>query len=125
MERRILRLISTTDQSPYGNPIPGLDEFGLPANRPFLEGVADIQTLTHQRPGPVRSVVRRLGEPVQFEPDLLRQFHEVGIVPGAPVTVEAVDDYTRIKVDGHDEGLELAPDIASHVFVETAAGRGD
>jgi hypothetical protein len=39
-------------------------------------------------------------------------------VPGAEVALQAVGDYTRVKVEGRDEGLELAPEIAAHIFVD-------
>jgi DtxR family transcriptional regulator, Mn-dependent transcriptional regulator len=118
VERRIVPLISRTDESPYGNPIPGLDELGLPENGGFRDGVVDVHRLARTEAAPLVRRVRRMGEPVQLDPELLRQFREVGIVPGAEVALQAVGDYTRVKVEGRDEGLELAPEIAAHIFVD-------
>lgn len=118
VERRIIPLISRLDESPYGNPIPGLDELDEQSNVEFLHGVVDVHTLARTVKGSLQRAVRRMGEPVQLDPDLLKQFREVGIVPGAEVTIQAVGDYTRVKVEGRDEGLELAPEIATHIFVD-------
>src|ERR671911_684543 len=42
VERRLIELLDHPTESPYGNPIPGLDELGdAPAGR-FLEGVVSI-----------------------------------------------------------------------------------
>lgn len=117
VERRIIPLISRLDESPYGNPIPGLEELGLPENDDFRHGVIDIYSLARSAGAPLVRPIRRMGEPVQFDPELLKQFHDVGLVPDAEVSLEPVGEYTRIKVEGRDEGLELAPEIATHIFV--------
>src|SRR5690606_26893328 len=82
VERRLLELLDHPTESPYGNPIPGLDELGdKPAGR-FLEGVVSIVDRTAGGPGTVTGTIRRLGEPVQFEPELLGQLQAAGVVPG-------------------------------------------
>lgn len=118
VERRLLELLDHPTESPYGNPIPGLDELGgEPAGR-FLDGVESIVARTSAVEGESAGVIRRLGEPVQFEPELLAQLRDAGVVPGASVTLSAVGSYVLVQVDGFGEGLELPSEVAAHVYVE-------
>jgi DtxR family Mn-dependent transcriptional regulator len=117
VERRLLELLDHPTESPYGNPIPGLDELGdAPAGR-FLEGVVNIVDLVAQRTEPVSATIRRLGETVQFEPELLTQLFEAGVVPGAEASISAAGTYVLVQVAGRGEGLELPTEVAQHVYV--------
>ncbi|HEY4225798.1 MAG TPA: metal-dependent transcriptional regulator [Pseudolysinimonas sp.] len=117
VERRLLELLDHPTESPYGNPIPALDELGDPLARPFLEGVINIVARVADESGPVSGTIKRLGEPVQFEPELLQQLLTAGVVPGASVTVSGAGSYVLVQVDGHDDGLELPSEVAVHVYV--------
>ena len=66
---------------------------------------------------PVRGVVRRLGEPVQFDPVLLGQLKQAGVVPGARASFSDAGAYILVEVDGVDGGLELPSEVAGHIFV--------
>lgn len=117
VERRLLELLDHPTESPYGNPIPGLDELGdKPAGR-FLEGVVNIVDRVAGQSAAVTGTIRRLGEPVQFEPELLQQLKAAGVVPGADASISAAGSYVLVKVDGHGEGLELPNEVAQHVYV--------
>jgi DtxR family Mn-dependent transcriptional regulator len=69
VERRLLEVLGHPTESPYGNPIPGLAELGGVTAPAFMEGVVNI--VRQCATGPATGVIRRLGEPVQFDPDLL------------------------------------------------------
>mgnify|MGYP001244529138 CR=1 FL=1 len=115
VEERLVALLDHPRHSPYGNPIPGLEELGEEgANETFLEGVVSLQTLGGQR---CTATVRRLGEPVQTEPELLTQLQEAGVVPGAHVTVTPSQDDVVVRADGSETELELPDEIARHIFV--------
>jgi DtxR family transcriptional regulator, Mn-dependent transcriptional regulator len=117
VERRLLEILDHPTESPYGNPIPALDELGdKPAGR-FLDGVVNIVDRVRDESAPVTGVVRRLGEPVQFEPDLLAQLRSAGVVPGAEATIAAAGSYVSIQVAGFGDGLELPSEVAQHVYV--------
>ncbi len=117
VERRLLELLDHPTESPYGNPIPALDELGDPLARPFLEGVINLVDRLAGETGPVTGTIRRLGEPVQFEPELLQQLLAAGVIPGAVATISAVGSYVLVQVEGHGEGLELPSEVAVHVYV--------
>lgn len=84
---------------------------------PFLQGVINLVARVADETGPVEATIRRLGEPVQFEPELLSQLLAAGVVPGAKATISAVGSYVLVQVDGHGDGLELPSEVAVHVYV--------
>lgn len=118
VERRLLDMLGNPTESPYGNPIPGLDELGGTKAPAFMDGVVNIVERTASATGPVTGVIRRLGEPVQFEPELLQQLQSAGVMPGATATIEAAGSYVSVSVEGFGDGLELPNEVAVHVFVE-------
>jgi DtxR family Mn-dependent transcriptional regulator len=117
VERRVLELLDSPTESPYGNPIPGLAELGATPAPAFMDGVVNIVELVAGQEGSVSGVIRRLGEPVQFEPELLQQLQAAGVVPGATATLSAAGSYVFVQVEGFGEGLELPNEVAVHIFV--------
>ena len=118
VERRLLDMLGHPTESPYGNPIPGLDELGdAPAGR-FLDGVRSIVAATAGGSAVATGVVRRLGEPVQFEPELLAQLRSAGVMPGRTASVQRAGAYVAVRVEGEDAGLELPMEVAQHVYIE-------
>ena len=117
VERRIIELLEHPTQSPYGNPIPGLDELGDHPAGNFSDGVVNIVNFVLGAVGPIRGVVRRLGEPVQYEVELLEQLRSAGVVPGARASFSKVGTYVRVDVEGHEDGIELPTEVAIHVYV--------
>ncbi|QNO37981.1 metal-dependent transcriptional regulator [Protaetiibacter sp. SSC-01] len=118
VERRLIQLLGNPTESPYGNPIPGLDEIGGTPAGSFLDGVESIVARASSAVGETTGLVRRLGEPVQFEPELLAQLREAGVVPGATVNLSTAGSYVIVQVDGFGDGLELPNEVASHIYVE-------
>ncbi|MET4703399.1 metal-dependent transcriptional regulator [Frigoribacterium sp. UYMn621] len=117
VERRIIELLEHPTHSPYGNPIPGLDELGDHAVGQFSDGVVNIVNYTLGAVGPIAGVIRRLGEPVQYEVELLEQLRTAGVLPGAKASFTAVGSYVLVQVEGHEDGLELPTEVAIHVYV--------
>jgi DtxR family Mn-dependent transcriptional regulator len=118
VERRLLEMLDHPTESPYGNPIPGLDELGdAPAGR-FLDGVRSLVAVTAGTTASTSGVVRRLGEPVQFDPELLAQLRTAGVMPGRTATVTRAGAYVAVRVEGETEGLELPIEVAQHVYIE-------
>ena len=82
-----------------------------------MSGVVRVLDAVSESDEPVRGVVRRLGEPVQFDPDLLGQLKHAGVIPGARATFSNSGPYVLVQVDGVDGGLELPSEVAGHIFV--------
>jgi DtxR family Mn-dependent transcriptional regulator len=116
VERRILTLLRHPTQSPYGNPIPGLEELGeTPAVSPFPD--ESMVSLNDLEPGPhgARAVVRRSGEPVQSDPGLMHALRHAGVQPGAVVSVTSSPGGVMVGSGGRAAGLP--PQTAAHVLV--------
>ena len=119
VERKILALLGEHRESPYGNPIPGLDELGEELNEDFRRGVTNLVALALEAPRVV--TVRRIGEPAQVEPEALALLTNAGLIPGRRVRVRR--EGARIVVVGEDAeettGVSLPVDVATHVFADT------
>jgi DtxR family Mn-dependent transcriptional regulator len=115
VELRVLEMLDHPTESPYGNPIPGLAELGdAPAAR-FMDGVTSIIELA-PKTGEKQVMIRRLAEPVQFEPELLTQLQAAGVMPGAAAVVSTSGGYVLIQVEGFADGLELPVEVAAHIY---------
>ena len=117
VERKILELIVDKGLSPYGNPLPGLDELGWgEAPEGFRDGVQSLVEVAGSES--LRVVVRRIGEPAQADAESLAVLTSVGLSPGVALDVRADGDRVHAAVaDRPDDAVSLPEDIASHVFV--------
>ncbi|WP_353510257.1 iron dependent repressor, metal binding and dimerization domain protein [Intrasporangium sp.] len=118
VERKILRLIKDGRESPYGNPIPGLEELGLDVSGEFLTGLVALSEAAGA--APVTVTIRRIGEPVQVEPDALALLTSAGLMPGQRVSVTREDGRVMVSPEGSDQsaGVALPDDVAVHVFAQ-------
>jgi DtxR family Mn-dependent transcriptional regulator len=121
VERKILALIGEHRESPYGNPIPGLDELGEPLNEDFRRGVTSLVALAVEASRVV--TVRRIGEPAQVEPEALTLLTDAGLMPGRRVRVRREGGRIVVVREGAEEatGVSLPEDVAIHVFADTPA----
>ena len=116
VERRVLELLRHPTESPYGNPIPGLEELGEAPGEGGDEVVVSLDELESGQEG--RSVVvRRIGEPIQTDAQLMYTLRRAGVQPGAVVSVTAAPGGVLVSSGG--EAAELDKEIAAHVFVAT------
>ncbi len=114
VERRLLQLLGHPTESPYGNPIPGLDELGdHSVGEGFMDGVESLQEAAGSVEG--RVLVRRISEEMQKDESLMSALRRVGATPDKSVTVIATSDGVLVGSGG--ETAEIAPDAAEHIFV--------
>ncbi|MFP3987296.1 metal-dependent transcriptional regulator [Streptomyces sp. E11-3] len=116
VERRVLNLLRHPTHSPYGNPIPGLEELGgKSAVDPFPD--ESMVSLSDLELGPNGGsvVVRRIGEQVQTDSQLMHILRHAGVRPGAVVSVTSLPG--GVIVGGGGEATELPTQTATHVFV--------
>lgn len=117
VERKLLEMLGHPTESPYGNPIPGLEELGDDAAGSFSHGVINLVELVEGRDSAVTASIRRIGEPAQVDPSLLLQLRQAGVFPGSTGAFSATGLYVLVQIDGFDEGLELPNELAAHIFV--------
>ncbi|WP_137123082.1 metal-dependent transcriptional regulator [Segeticoccus rhizosphaerae] len=121
VERKILGLIGEHRESPYGNPIPGLDELGEPGeDEEFRLGVRSLHEIAGEQSKAV--IVRRIGEPAQVDHVALSLLTEAGLLPGRRVQVRLDQGRIIVVPDGGADvdGVSLPPDVAGHVFAADA-----
>jgi len=119
VERKILALLGEHRESPYGNPIPGLDELGEPPNEDFRLGVTNLVELVAK--GVDVATVRRIGEPAQVDPEALNLLTRAGLMPGRRVLIRRDGDWIVVVREGAEAvtGVALPEDVALHVFADT------
>jgi len=123
VERRLIELLGHPTESPYGNPIPGLDQLGDVPAHTFDDGVVGLVRHLNETDGPITGTIRRLAEPAQVDPELLIQLRDAGVMPGASGDFRFSEGYVLVQMDGQDEGLELPVEVAAHIFLVDAAPR--
>ena len=113
VERRILELLKNPTVSPYGNPIPGLEELDRDSASADLSGLLTLDKVGGE--SSTRVTVARIGEPIQNDAALMASLHRAGVVPSA--TVKVVASPGGVLVGSAGEYAELDAATASHVFV--------
>ena len=121
VERRLYDLLGRPTESPYGNPIPGLEALGGDAAVQPAVAYRDLLSAVELVSSGQPMVLERLAEPIQVDPELLTQLDEAGLRPGASITAEVVGGYISVRVPGIEGALELPAEVASHVFVSAPA----
>jgi DtxR family Mn-dependent transcriptional regulator len=116
VEQRVYELLGRPTRSPYGNPIPGLEEFDTSVAGGAAVGDGERNMAFPGLSGSV--VVSRICESVQTDAEVLRQLHLAGIDPGAQVTVAQERD--AVRIDRAGEEIRLPREVASRVFVAIA-----
>lgn len=114
VERRLLELLGNPTESPYGNPIPGLEELGqVDEAEGFMEGVESLQSAAGDAESRVN--VRRISEEMQKDETLMSALRRIGALPGKTVTVQATSEGVLVGSSG--ETAEIFPEAAEHIFV--------
>lgn len=113
VERKLLALLGNPTVSPYGNPIPGLDELvpGIAAAEEGSLALASDMAGEESR----MVTVRRIAEPLQVDSDAMLRLRRVGVHPGASVRVQRAS--AGIRIGSGEEFTELSLQDAQHVFV--------
>ena len=114
VERKILELVSDVERSPFGNPIPGLEQLGRGPSV-FLD--EEVVPLIEVLDTEVEIV--RIAEPLQSYPDALAHLAAAEILPGTKVrATQALDRIQLATLDGQNTLSLTAFDVA-HIFVKS------
>jgi DtxR family Mn-dependent transcriptional regulator len=118
VERRILALLDKPLVCPHGNPIPGLEDLGLPFGQPvdaallptLAASVTDVSTKVR---------IERISENLQPNAELMRLLSLTGLTPGSTVTIERTKD--GIQVSGGQQDTIVGAPVAEGIFVSVPA----
>ncbi|HEX5595242.1 MAG TPA: metal-dependent transcriptional regulator [Micromonosporaceae bacterium] len=113
VERKVYELLNRPTRSPYGNPIPGLDVLDESVTAEAATDEEERHLVFPGLSGP--AVVSRICESAQTDPELLRQLHTAGVVPGATITLTQEQD--GVKIEGPGEVIRLPRGVATRIFV--------
>jgi DtxR family Mn-dependent transcriptional regulator len=117
VERRVHALLGHPTVSPFGNPIPGLDELdATEVARTNVEVIALTSLALVEGEAPISVTVRRIDEPLQNDTAVLAGLARAGVRPGSVVNVSATA--MGVIVGSGGEYIELVPSLAQHVLVE-------
>jgi len=122
VERRIVAMLSKPLVCPHGNPIPGLDELGLPFGA--TDDHANLVTLTCAAEaaatgGQNQVVIDRISEQVQSDTDAMHLLTRTGLRPGHTVTVTFAG--RQVDVTTPDSHTTLDRALTDHIFVRVPA----
>ncbi|KOG35941.1 metal-dependent transcriptional regulator [Streptomyces wedmorensis] len=115
VERRVLELLRHPTESPYGNPIPGLEELGEKAEAEAFLDDSMVSLADLDASGGKTVIVRRIGEPIQTDAQLMYTLRRAGVQPGSVVSV--TESPGGVLVGSSGEAAELDAEVAAHVFV--------
>jgi DtxR family transcriptional regulator, Mn-dependent transcriptional regulator len=115
VERRLVELLGHPTESPYGNPIPGLQELGESASgEEFMTDVEPLDVVAESGQE-VRVLVRRIGEEMQKDGAVMAALRRVGALPDKVVTVGP--GAVGVLIGSGGETAEIDTEFASHLFV--------
>ncbi|SFN18075.1 iron (metal) dependent repressor, DtxR family [Pimelobacter simplex] len=115
VERRLMKLLDHPTESPYGNPIPGLDELGeRPSGETFMDDVEPLSKAAGAESA--LAVVRRISEEMQKDDALMNAMRRVGALPDKTISIQATADGVLVGAGG--ETAEIFPEAADHIFVK-------
>ena len=123
VERRVVELLDFPVRCPHGNLIPGLAELGLPDEarekvRAAMNEAGEAMTKIASADR-AQVVIRRIGEQIQSDLDLMLKLKRAGIQPGREVILMAAHDGVRVTAGDPADAIstELPGSIAAHIFV--------
>jgi len=127
VERKILAMLPEHRESPYGTPIPGVEELLGGDEEPsddYLTGLMNlVEVVDAKLGGDFR--VRRIGEPAQVDREALSLLTSARLRPGEVVWVTEAGAEGSVLVTRSGaaaaDGVTLPLDVAQHVFVEPLA----
>lgn len=117
VEQKIIEMIGDPTVSPYGNPIPGLEEFGLKLGADSSAEIVSVVDLPRAIANQQTYTLNRIGEHLQIDVELLAELHELKIYPGEQIKLTFEDKSVFVANANSSEGLKLEFDLAAHLFV--------
>ncbi len=116
VERKIYALLGGPTVSPHGNPIPGLEQISRDAAATPVEvGLMRLDELARRGGGRVK--IRRIGEHVQADLDLMAELTGAGIVVDHSVQVGPIGSLGDPVPVSTDTGHTSVPPLLAHAVL--------
>ena len=117
VERRLLEILGHPTTSPFGNPIPGLAELGEDTDREVTGPLVTLASLFGRKgPDQLRATIRRIGEPLQTDTELMAGLRRAGVWPGEKVKASKSPGGLLVGIAG--EYAEIDAATAQLIFVD-------
>src|ERR1700710_2886801 len=117
VERRIVAMLEKPLVCPHGNPIPGLEELGLPFGPSAEEHLLPTLAASTAQDRTVMRV-ERISENLQPDDELMRHLVTSGVTPGKSITVSRL--LNGYQICGAAENFVIENDVAEGIFVSQA-----
>jgi len=116
VEERIFEQLGRPRVSPYGNPIPGLDALvpDVSGEVADLTGLVALPTVLDASDRTV--TVRRLGETIQTNQEVMATLSQAGVVPNAQIHATLTGD--RVVLRNDEAVVALPVSEAAHILVD-------
>ena len=115
VEEKVSALVKQVSYDPFGNPIP-YDDRGLGNDVAAASGLRSLEELLKENAEGGLYVLERIGEPLQVDDVLLKEFFEAGIQPTQKILVSVDGDDLTISVDGSST-IDVTPWMQKHLYV--------
>ncbi|GAA4889658.1 metal-dependent transcriptional regulator [Tessaracoccus lubricantis] len=117
VEKRLVEILDSPTHSPYGNPIPGLQELGVDAlHQPFREGADPLTDLVGEVPQ--RFVLQRMSENLQADAHSLGLLARTGFGPDTAFEAVRVGGMVHIAIG--EATVDVPLHTAELMFVSPA-----
>jgi DtxR family Mn-dependent transcriptional regulator len=117
VERKLVDLLHAPTESPYGNPIPGMEELGVVGRTlSFRDGNEQLQDVVGTDHRAVQVVIERMSEEIQKDVQMMGTLRQAGIQPGVEVSVQSGGLGVRLTAKGLP-GCEIDREASTHLFV--------
>ena len=116
VERRIVAMLEKPLVCPHGNPIPGLEDLGLPFAA--VDDPGSLMSLTTAASSAGVVVVQRISEQLQPDAALMRRLAEAGIRPGCSISVARTS--VGVEVGSSSDLTQFDRIVSDHVFVRAS-----
>jgi DtxR family Mn-dependent transcriptional regulator len=116
VERRIVALLAKPLVCPHGNPIPGLEELGLPLGQLEAGLLPTLSASTGD--GTASLMVLRISENLQPDAELMRSMSDSGVIPGRTISVHRIA--SGYEINAGLAPIVISPTVGDGIFVGAA-----
>lgn len=119
VERRLVEMLGHPETSPYGNAIPGLEEFDVAATATRGGRRRPVSVIEAVALGARNATLVRIGENPQALAGFLQDAAEIGLLPGTSLGLESRGEGVQLTTP--QGSVVVAGDVARHLFVDPEA----